>query len=274
MNLRYQWLSTFRRIGVQILAWIGLLLLIRSVLLVLQLPPPSANEQKPPPSKTIPGLFSTVVIDPGHGGSDSGASGHGLQEKVVALDLAKRLVGCLNAKGITTILTRDTDQYVSLADRARLANSVPDAIFVSLHCNFSENAGARGIEAYRCVTKSSGTNYRVELGPDTFESLSEVENQLAESLEASLVQLVHCETRGAKLANFYVVRNVEFPAVLVECGFLSNPDDARALADDGYRQKLAEGLAGGISAYHSLMKPNSVMSVSTATEQKATTVSP
>jgi len=268
------WLGRVRGAGIQILAWAGLLLLIRSVILVLQLPPPAAHEHKPPTSKAISGLFNTVVVDPGHGGTDTGASGHSLQEKVVVLDLAKRLVGCLNDAGITTILTRDSDQYVSLADRVQLANAVPNAIFVSLHCNFSENAAARGVEVYRCAAKSSGDDIRVELGPDAVEGLPEVENQLAENLEDNMVQLVHCEARGAKVANFYVVRNVEFPAVLVECGFLTNAEDAKALSDEGYRQKLAEGVAKGILAYRSPMKPNSVMSVSTATEQKNTAVSP
>ena len=274
MSSRYPWFGGVRRAGVQILAFVGLLILIRAIFLLLQLPAPSPKEQKPPAAKTIPGLFSTVIIDPGHGGVDTGASSHGLQEKVVVLDLAKRLVSYLNDAGITAILTRESDQYVSLADRVRLANSVPNAIFVSLHCNFSDNTAARGIEAYRCVVKSNGIEGRVELGADTFASLRDVENQLAESLEENVVQLVHCEARGAKTANFYVVRNIEFPAVLMECGFLTNPDDAKALSDEGYRERLAEGLAKGIVAYRSLMKPNSVMSVSTATEQNNATVSP
>ena len=269
-----KWLRDFRQVGLQILAWIGLLLLLRSIILLLQIPSPSINQPKPPTSKLIPGLFSTVIVDPGHGGSDSGASGHGLEEKVVALDLGKRLAACLNRAGLAALLTRDTDQYVSLADRVALANQVPSAIFVSLHCNFSANAAARGVEIYRCTGKSDGSETRVELGPDSFESLSDVENRLASTLEENLVQLIHCETRGAKTANFYVVRNVQFPAVLIECGFLTNSEDAKALADPGYREKLSEGLANGIVAYRSQMKPNSVLSVSTATEQQTTTVSP
>jgi N-acetylmuramoyl-L-alanine amidase len=221
----------------------------------------------------LPGVFDTVIVDPGHGGSDEGASGHNLKEKIVSLDLAHRMVPKLNALGFTAILTREADGFVSLPQRVAIANAVPGAIFISLHCNFSENAAAHGVEIYRCETKSEGTNIRVIMTAGDAEAISDVESRLAEALGSSLMERLHCESRGLKIANFYVVRNVCFPAVLIECGFLSNAEDAKQLADESYREKLAQALAAGIAGYRSLMGPNRVKSVSINPDSRSITAS-
>ena len=105
------------------------------------------------------------------------------------------------------------------------------------------------------------------------EAISDVESRLAQALGDSVMERLHCENRGLKIANFYVVRNVGFPAVLVECGFLSNAEDAKQFADEGYREKLAQALAAGIAAYHSLMGPNGVKSVSINPDARSITAS-
>jgi N-acetylmuramoyl-L-alanine amidase len=261
------------RVGRQLLAWVGLIVLLRLFILVLQNSPPAAPESPPVEPRILPGVFDTVIVDPGHGGSDEGASGHSLKEKIITLDLAHRIVPKLNALGFTAILTRDSDAFVSLPERVAIANAVPGAIFISLHCNFSDNANAHGVEIYRCEAKSEGTNIRVTMTAGNAEAIGDVENRLAQALGDSVMERLHCESRGLKIANFYVVRNVDFPAVLVECGFLTNAEDAKQLADESYREKLAQALASGIAAYRSLMGPNGVKSVSINPDSRSITAS-
>ncbi len=217
------------RVARHVLAWVGLIVLFRLFIVILQNSPPVSSEGPRVEPRILPGIFNTVIIDPGHGGSDEGASGHNLKEKIITLELAHRIVPKLNALGFTAILTREADEFMSLPERVAIANAVPGAIFISLHCNFSDNATAHGVEIYRCEAKSEG--------------------------------------------NFYVVRNVNFPAVLVECGFLSNAEDAKQLADEGYRERLAQALAAGIAAYRSLMSPSGVKSVSINPDSRSITAS-
>src|SRR5882724_1931243 len=150
----------------RLLPWLGLGLLIASLIDLLlnrqigsfvQLPQFDERE-------IIPGSFDTVVIDPGHGGQDSGASSHNLTEKVVTLDLGIRLAQELQKFGFKTLLTRDVDTFVSLADRVIFASTVRNAIFVSLHCNFTSDPTARGIEIYRCSQKGGPGKTFVKIG--------------------------------------------------------------------------------------------------------------
>lgn len=261
------------QVGRHLLAWVGLIVLFRLFILILQNSPPAGPESPRVEPRILPGIFDTVIVDPGHGGSDDGASGHNLKEKIITLDLAHRIVPKLNALGFTAILTREADQFVSLPDRVAIANAVPGAIFISLHCNFSDGANAHGIEVYRCEAKSEGTNIRVTMTTGNSEGICDVENRLAQALGDSVMERLHCESRGLKIANFYVVRNVGFPAVLVECGFLTNAEDAKQLADESYREKLAQALAAGIAAYRSLMGPDGVKSVSTNPNSRSITAS-
>jgi N-acetylmuramoyl-L-alanine amidase len=263
----------FFRTARHVLAWVGLIVLFRLFILILQNSPPVSSENPRVEPRILSGIFDTVVVDPGHGGSDEGASGHNLKEKIVTLELAHRLISRLNTLGFTAILTREADEFVSLPQRVAIANAVPGAIFISLHCDFSDNAAAHGIEIYRCDAKSEGTNIRVTMSAGNAEAISDVENRLAQALGDSVAERLHGEGRGLKIANFYVVRNVNFPAVLVECGFLSNPEDAKQLADQGYRERLAQALAAGIAAYRSLVVPNRVKSVSTNPDSRSVTAS-
>lgn len=234
----------------KILPWFGLALLIASLLSFLLNQQTFVSPSPPDQREVIPGVFDTVVIDPGHGGQDSGASSHNLTEKVVTLDLGVRLAQELQKFGFKTLLTRDTDTYVSLADRVIFAGSVHHAIFVSLHCNFTSDPTAKGLEIYRSSLKGGIGKIFVRLG-NSEQPLDRAEERLAQCLGDSVLQTVHAETRGAKTANFFVIRNLNYPAVLVESGFLTNSDEARRLANAAYRQHLAESLAAGIEAYYS-----------------------
>jgi N-acetylmuramoyl-L-alanine amidase len=236
----------------KLLPWLGLGLLIACLydLFLNQPVGPFVHLPQLGQREVISGSFDTVVIDPGHGGQDSGASSHNLTEKVVTLDLGVRLAQELQKFGLKTLLTRDADTYVSLADRVIFADTVRNAIFVSLHCNFTSDPAARGIEIYRCSQKSGTGNTFVKFG-DLEEPLNRTEERLAQCIGDSVIQTIHAELRGAKTANFFVVRNLNYPAVLVESGFLTNAEEARHLASTAYRQQLAESLAAGIEAYQS-----------------------
>src|SRR6201982_1503525 len=158
------------RVARHALAWVGLIVLFRLFILVLQNSPPVSPEGPRVEPRILPGTFNTVIVDPGHGGSDEGASGHNLKEKIVTMELAHRVVAKLNALGFTAILTREGDEFVSLPERVAIADAVPGAVFISLHCNFSDNPAAHGVEIYRCEAKSEGTNIRVTMSSGNAEA--------------------------------------------------------------------------------------------------------
>lgn len=156
-----------------------------------------------------------IVIDVGHGGKDSGAIGiNGMQEKDVVLDIALEILSS-NKQSKTPLdiyLTRYSDTLISLSDRTKLAKALKADIFISLHCNHSENPNARGIEMYVANTISQH---------------SKETTWLAFELQASFKRQLGFESRGVKFANFQVLRETRdyFPAVLLELGFLSNRDE-------------------------------------------------
>ncbi len=174
------------------------------------------------------GGFSTVVIDPGHGGHDRGGiPGQRVSEKVLALDVAKRLEKILRGAGYRTVMTRRNDVFISLADRVRIANAQRDAIFVSVHFNSASNRDATGIETYYFSPQGA---------------------RLASNIQSNLIRACRTDNRGVKRRGFYVIRHARHPAVLVECGFLTNPSEARRCLNSNYRQTLAMQIARGIAA--------------------------
>ena len=182
--------------------------------------------RKPPPP---PGPFSTVVIDPGHGGHDlGGIRGQKVLEKVVALDVAKRLRRQLDSAGFRTVMTRTNDSFVSLGQRVAIANAHPEAIFVSIHFNAAPRVGARGIETFYCTSSSK---------------------PVADNIQRQLIAFDRAESRGVKHAEFYVLRENGIRAALTECGFLTNPEDTALAVKASYRQRLAEAIATGIGRY-------------------------
>ena len=168
----------------------------------------------------------TVVIDPGHGGYDrGGVPGQRIAEKDKTLDVALRLRRILQTEGYKVIMTRDQDVFVPLGTRVTIANSYRNATFVSIHFNCSTRAGANGIETYYYSGDSAG---------------------LAASIHRNVVASAPTENRGIRRRGFFVLRRTTIPAVLVECGFLTNPTEGRLAQTDSYREKLAEQIARGI----------------------------
>jgi len=170
--------------------------------------------------------FSTVVVDAGHGGKDSGAyRRYGPPEKMVALDVAQRLNRKLRESQLKTVMTRDSDVFIELNDRVAIENAQKNAVFVSIHFNDSRRRGVRGFETYY----HSGASF-----------------DLANGIQAKLMTIPNSANGGVHTANFRVLRLASCPAVLVECGYLSNRSEGNKARDSEYRELLADRIAEAI----------------------------
>ena len=179
---------------------------------------------------------TVIVIDPGHGGTDSGAIGtNGIQEKDIVFKIAREMVRLNkslfgNSDGM--YLTRDADTLVSLGDRTKLAAKLNADLFISLHCNHSGNPSAKGVEFY---VPKNGEHLRESI-------------HLAYKLQTGMRQNIGLWGRGVKFADFQVLREtVDYcPTVLVELGFLSHLDEAQYLTEDENEVALALSLVSGL----------------------------
>jgi N-acetylmuramoyl-L-alanine amidase len=178
------------------------------------------------------GSSTTVVIDAGHGGHDRGGiPGQVVSEKEMTLDVAQRLKKALAANGYRVVMTRDSDVFVPLGTRVAIANSYANAIFVSIHFNSAKRSGAGGIETYF---------YNRESLP------------LASAIHYFVAGGAPSSNRNVRRRGYYVLRKTTVPAVLVECGFLTNPTEAALAQTASYRQKLAEEIATGVRGRNSV----------------------
>lgn len=166
-----------------------------------------------------------VVVDAGHGGSDRGTRWHGLSEKYLTLDVARRLETVLKRNGVTVVMTRRSDRTVSLQSRAALANRYRGSLLVSIHFNASRLTAISGFETFY---------------------LSDRGRKVAYTIQQSLVQRCPGKSRGIKKAKFAVLKWTKGTAVLVECGFVSNKAEAARCGSAAHRQKIAEAIARGI----------------------------
>ena len=174
-----------------------------------------------------------VVIDPGHGGSDTGAHGHGLDEAHVVLDLAHRLEGRLSASGVTAVLTRGAEQNPTDAERAGLAEEVRADMFISLHCDTTTGGSGQGVACFYWGSPS-GRQY------------SAIGAKLAGLVQREVVartDLVDCRTHAR---GYDLLRMTRMPAVRVELGYLSHHGDALRLADPAFRDSCAEALLAAV----------------------------
>jgi N-acetylmuramoyl-L-alanine amidase len=170
--------------------------------------------------------FTTVVVDAGHGGKDNGAfRRYGGAEKSATLDVATRLASKLRESQFRVVMTRSGDVFIPLDERAAISNRQSNAVFVSVHFNDSGRRGIRGFETY----------YH-----------SSVARNLAYRIQQHLMTLPGAVNRGVKTANFRVLRKAEYPAVLVECGFLSNRKEGAAARSANRRDNLADKIAEAI----------------------------
>jgi N-acetylmuramoyl-L-alanine amidase len=200
----------------------------------------------------------TVVLDAGHGGRDPGAVGRtGLREKELTLDVANRVKAHLAAAGVRVVMTRDSDRFIELADRPMLAARGKGDLFVSIHMNATESRSVQGIETfvvpapdYPPTTESKFTRKYPAVPNNQFNHSN---TALGNQIQKALVGITRAEDRGLKRARFMVLKNSAMPAVLVECGFLSNPQEEQKLATPSYRETLAMGIAQGIMNFLALV---------------------
>lgn len=230
-------------------------------------------------SKKIPKNIKVIVIDPGHGGKDFGAIGRGgIREKDVNLLLAKRLKSYLKNEGFEVLLTRESDVFVSLQERADFVNRIDADLFVSLHCNAARNRRAHGFETfylshpmndYFDTTVMSGDGYvkydnlsdeNSEIGKLYVKLLDSASSgdrafsiHLGDLINQALRGFIGGRDRGVKRARFFVLRNTAMPAVLVEVGFLSNPNEEIKLAKRFHRDNIAKAIAQGIVNFRNVL---------------------
>ncbi|HLW71015.1 MAG TPA: N-acetylmuramoyl-L-alanine amidase [Candidatus Binataceae bacterium] len=217
-----------------------------------------------------------VVIDPGHGGRDPGTrSDDGVSEKDLALQIAARLQRVLEGAGVAAELTRNDDRFLSLGERTAIANRDHAALFVSIHLNSSPDVNTTGIGAYYLNNTTDRATIRLarmengaaEASSDRGEpNLNYVLTDLRQGYKANeavaLAQMIETESvaaadaqgfglraLGAMQGPFYVLVGAEMPSVLVECGFLSNPDEARRLSAPRYQAALADGIGAAVIHY-------------------------
>ena len=170
--------------------------------------------------------FKTVTIDAGHGGHDSGARARsGWREKDVALDVSRRLEPKLRAAGFRTVMTRKNDSFIALDKRVSISNRQRNSVFISIHFNSSPKRSVTGAETY----------YR---SPES--------RELAQRILRHLDTVPATSARGVRTANFRVLRLNRYPAVLVECGYMSNASEARRASSEQHRDALAQAIANAL----------------------------
>ena len=199
----------------------------------------------------FPSTFPTVIIDPGHGGRDDGARARGLVEKQLTLDVALRTEKLLRQYNFPVVLTRRDDSYVGLAERATIGNKVEHSIFVSIHFNQSFSVQSSGIETFYASEKISPEAEWNWMGFFSKPAPAGTDNgeTLAGYIQAALILRTDLPNRGIRPRPLHVVRHTRSPAVLVECGFMSNAIEARLMSNEPYRELLARAIAEGILTF-------------------------
>lgn len=249
-----------------LLAWLGLLLVVVS-LVWLQIRPMAETllfsklKRAPQPFRGL------IVLDPGHGGDDSGAMVTGLEEKNLTLDVAQRVQRLARARGLKTVLTREGDRFVSLPNRAAIGNASPDCIFVSIHFNDGKQGTSNGVETYYALKqKRAISSWLPFLQTAAFEPENVQSESLAGLIQQTLVAETQAVDRGVKTEQFYVISHVRHPAVLVEGGFISNKDEAQRLSSEAHREKLAKAICDGIVRYRDLLQARETLATASLSE--------
>ena len=213
-----------------------------------------------------------IVVDPGHGGKDPGTRSGDLREKDIVLDLGRQVRDRLDAMGFEVVMTRDSDEFIPLEQRAFLANDANADLFVSIHVNAARSRRARGLETFYLSLATSADAAEVAARENASNSglrVSDLDDLLprilnherkeesrafAEAMQGALADNIlgrsgHPHNRGVKTAGFHVLLGAKMPAILVETGFVSNRDEAKLLGQKEHRSKLADAIADGVARY-------------------------
>jgi len=247
-------------------------------LAALHPPAPSVPVPAPPAGNPAGESRPIVMIDPGHGGYDPGTeAGAPLLEKTVALEISQRVARALTARGVDARLTRDGDYFLALPERTGIANRAGADLFVSIHLNSTPAPETAGIETYflnnttdratirlaRIENTAGGANYGASSAVDLNYILNDLRQNYKAAESAGLARMIEAQSvatlnstlglevneLGAKQGPFYVLVGARMPAVLVECGFLSNRAEAANLASASYQQALADAIALAVVHY-------------------------
>ncbi len=232
----------------------------------------------PPDPRKINVSRKLIVIDPGHGGKDSGATAGGICEKDIVLSVSRELNKKLSKSGFRVQMTRNSDTYLSLESRADKANRAGADLFISIHANSTSRAIAEGIETFYLVNRSAAFDRKRLVRASTKYTISDISKNpaadsenaikravlavllqdtrlsskmLAEEVQKSMILCLREVNRGIKPANWSVLRNSVFPAILVEIGFINNPVTAAKFRKSSYRAKVADSIAVGVRKYFS-----------------------
>lgn len=204
------------------------------------------------------GKVRTIVLDPGHGGYDKGATNRYGCEKDYTLDVARKLRPLLQAKGFKVLMTREGDYFVPLEVRANIANKAPDSIFVSIHFNATDrDPAATGFEIYSLTPQGAPSTQddwmkANALNPQAGTAVDTHSMELSACIYHSVLGHIAEFDRGIKRARFAVLRQTKVPAVLVEAGFLTERGESKLIANKDWRGKLAEAISIGIDSYSAL----------------------
>jgi N-acetylmuramoyl-L-alanine amidase len=216
---------------------------------------------------------SRVVLDPGHGGSDPGAIGpSGVKEKEVTLDVAHRVAPVLAKQGVQVALTRDDDRFVTLEERTARANGFNADVFISIHCNAADSRTHHGVETYVLDTTKDEIASRVAARENATSQAATAElgsllasmrmadqatrsTKLAELLQKATMASLRPNfpdalDGGVHTAGFYVLVGARMPGVLFETSYISNSAEEARLANQDYKQRLADGIVNAVQAYH------------------------
>ena len=204
----------------------------------------------------------TVVLDPGHGGHDTGTVTPYAREADVTLSVATRLGAELQKRGYEVRYTQEQNQYQSSQARVDKANAAPAAVFVSLHLN-SGRSDVKGVQTYTLAPAEKNEK------PMPGHEFSQSSMALAMALQSSLVEKVGAEDGGCRRAHYSLLNSLQCPGVMVELGYATHPEEGTRLSTEEYQLKLVEALAMGIDSFARVMNPATVMQV-----QKAPVVEP
>ena len=194
-------------------------------------PPPPPRLEPPPPRTLNTPIHASFIVDPGHGGNDPGAKGVSARpEKTITLEIARKLTNALRDRASNVVMSRGDDTFISLNGRAALADRHRVDLFVSIHADSAPRAGASGATVY--VARNASAQSRAA----------------AKDIDAAL-RRAGFETRGVKTAGFRVLVGHSRPAVLIECGYLTNRGDATRLNDGAYQEKLVNAIVAGLEQH-------------------------
>lgn len=258
---------------------------------------PPASRPAPRPIMQDAGMRPLVIaIDPGHGGQDPGAIGkNGTREKDVVLAISKELARQIDATpGLKSYLTRDTDVFIPLNQRARLARKAGADMFISIHADAAENRGADGSSVYVLSLRGASSQrarwladkensadliggVRLDDANDTLASVlldltqsghMKASEDAARDILSGLQRVGNVHKRNVEKANFAVLRTSDMPSMLVETAFISNPDEERRLRDPGFQRQLAGAVLDGVNGYFSRQPPPGTLYAARAAAQQ------